>query len=92
MKFVVEIPDDIVQWAQAEGINRQTIAKFMREELQMISSRHGHVTSLDREQLPGQSHNWRGFIFNEARVRCQKLPLSAARSALATSISRRKGA
>jgi len=68
MKFIVEIPDDTIEWAQAEGINRQAIAKFMREELQMISSRHGHSPGLNRLQTPGQSHEWRGFIFNEARV------------------------
>ncbi len=68
MKFTVEIPDDTVEWAQAEGVNRQTLAKFMREELQMIGSRHGHSPELNRSQNPGQSHNWRGFIFNEARV------------------------
>ena len=69
MKFTVEIPDDIVQWAHAEGVNRQMIAKFMREELRMISSRHGHSPTLNREQVPGESHEWRGFIFNEVRVR-----------------------
>lgn len=69
MKFTVEIPDDIVQWAQAEGVNRQTIAKFMREELQLVSSRWGHSPDLKRPKIPGQSHEWRGFIFNEARVR-----------------------
>jgi len=68
VKFVVEIPDDTIEWARAEGVNRQTIAKFMREELQMISSRHGHSPELNRLKIPGQSHEWRGFIFNEARV------------------------
>lgn len=69
MKFTVEIPDDTVEWANAEGVNRQTIAKFMREELQLVSSRWGHSPELNRSKLPGQSHEWRGFIFNEARVR-----------------------
>jgi len=69
MKFTVEIPDDTVQWANAEGVNRQTIAKFMREELRMVSSRHGHSPTLNRAQVPGESHEWRGFIFNEVRVR-----------------------
>ena len=69
MKFTVEIPDDTVQWANAEGVNRQTIAKFMREQLRMVSSRFGHSPELNRPQVPGQSHEWRGFIFNEARVR-----------------------
>lgn len=68
MKFTVEIPDDTVQWANAEGVNRQTIARFMRDELRMVASRHGHSPELNRAQIPGQSHNWRGFIFNEARV------------------------
>ncbi len=86
MKFTVEIPDDTVEWAQAEGINRQTLAKFMREELQMVGSRHGHSPQLNRPQTPGQSHNWRGFIFNEARVRCPKIQLPAVRSVLANSI------
>lgn len=69
MKFTVEIPDDILQWANAEGVNRQMIAKFMREELRMVSSRHGHSPTLNRAQVPGESHEWRGFIFNEVRVR-----------------------
>jgi hypothetical protein len=69
MKFTVEIPDDIIQWANAEGVNRQMIAKFMREELRNVSSRWGHSPTLNREQVPGESHEWRGFIFNEARVR-----------------------
>lgn len=69
MKFTVEIPDDTLQWASAEGVNRQMIAKFMREELRMVSSRHGHSPTLNRAQVPGESHEWRGFIFNEVRVR-----------------------
>jgi hypothetical protein len=68
MKFTVEIPDDIVQWTRAEGVNRQMIAKFMREELRLVSSRFGHSPELNRPQVPGQSHEWRGFVFNEARV------------------------
>jgi len=92
MKFTVEIPDDTVEWAQAEGVNRQSLAKFMREELQMIGSRHGHSPELNRPQIPGQSHNWRGFIFNEARVRCPKIQLSPVRSATANLISRPKEA
>lgn len=80
MKFTVEIPDDTIEWAQAEGVNRQTIAKFMREELQMIGSRFGHSPQLQRPQIPGQSHNWRGFIFNEARVRCPRVKLPAVLS------------
>jgi len=82
MKFTVEIPDDTVEWAQAarKGVNRQTIAKFMREELQMIGSRHGHSPKLGRPQVPGHSFNWRGFIFNEARVRCSKIKFPAVLS------------
>ncbi|KPL28073.1 MAG: hypothetical protein AMJ72_05375 [Acidithiobacillales bacterium SM1_46] len=72
MKFTVEIPDDIVQWAQAEGVNRQMIAKFMREELQLVGTRHGHTPDLQRVKLPGQSHEWRAWIFNLVKVRCQK--------------------
>jgi hypothetical protein len=68
MKFTVEIPDDTVQWANAEGVKRQMIAKFMREELRSVSSRFGHSPSLNRVQVPGESHEWRGFVFNEARV------------------------
>jgi hypothetical protein len=68
MRLIVELPDDTVQWANAEGVNRQTIAKFMREELHAVASRFGHSPELHRPQLPGQSHEWRGFIFNEARV------------------------
>jgi len=68
MRFIVEIPDDTVQWANAEAVNRQMIAKFMREELRAVASRFGHSPELHRPQIPGQSHEWRGFIFNEARV------------------------
>ena len=68
MRFIVEIPDDTVQWANAESVNRQQIAKFMREQLHAVASRFGHSPELNRPQLPGQSHEWRGFIFNEARV------------------------
>jgi len=68
MRFIVEIPDDTVQWANAESVNRQQIAKFMREELHAVASRFGHSPELHRPQIPGQSHEWRGFIFNEARV------------------------
>ena len=76
MKFVVDIPDDTFDWAKAEGVNRQTVAKFMREELRMIGSRHGHSPELKRAQIPGQSHEWRGFIFNEARVLCPRVEIS----------------
>lgn len=86
MKFTVEIPDDIIPWAQAEGVNRQMIAKFMREELHMVGSRHGHSPELNRAQIPGQSHEWRGFIFNDARVAC------IVRSAKESSTLRRKEA
>ncbi len=68
MRFIVEIPDDTVQWANAEAVNRQQIAKFMREELHAVARRFGHSPELQRPQIPGQSHEWRGFIFNEARV------------------------
>ena len=86
MKFTVEIPDDTVQWAQAEGVNRQMIAKFMREELHMVGPRHGHSPELNRAQIPGQSHEWRGFILNEVRVAC------TVRSAMVNSILKRKEA
>lgn len=72
MKFTVEIPDDTFSWASAESVNRQMVAKFMREELQKIGSRYGHSPELGRPQVPGRSHEWRAFIFNEARVRAQK--------------------
>lgn len=90
MRFIVEIPDDIVQWAQAEGVNRQMIAKFMREELHMVGSRHGHSPELNRAKEPGESHEWRAWIFNLVRVRCQTTP--SVRSAKVTSTSMRKGA
>lgn len=70
MKFTVEIPDDIVYWANAEGVNRQMIAKFMRTELQAVGTRYGNTVIQDAG--PGRSHDWRGWIFNEARVRAQK--------------------
>lgn len=72
MKFTVEIPDDVVQWANSEAVNRQMIAKFMREELQKIGSRYGHSPELGRPQIPGRSHEWRAFIFNYVRVIAQK--------------------
>lgn len=74
MKFTVEIPDDVIDWANAEGVNRQMIAKFMREELSSVGFRHGHAPSLGRPQIAGQSRNWRGFIFNEVRVLVPKGP------------------
>ena len=74
MKFTVEIPDDVVDWANAEGINRQEIAKFMREELKAVGTRWGHTPSLGRPQIAGQSRNWRGFIFNNVRVLVPKGP------------------
>ncbi len=72
MKFTVEIPDDIVQWANAEGVNRQMIAKFIREELQNVGTRYGHSPDLGRAKFPGQgdSHDWRAWILNELHVRC----------------------
>lgn len=85
MKFTVEIPDDTVQWAQAEGVNRQMIAKFMREELRAVSSRFGHSPELNRLQIPGQSHDWRGFIFNEARVRCPRVVIAEGTTLRASS-------
>ncbi len=71
MKFTVEIPDEDVVWANAEAVNRQEIAKFMREELQSIGNRFGGVAEI-REIGPGISHEWRGWIFNRARVFAQK--------------------
>lgn len=72
MKFIVEIPDDIVQWANAEGVNRQMIAKFIREELQAVGTRYGHSPELGRAKFPGQgdSHDWRAWILNMLHVRC----------------------
>lgn len=75
MKFTVEIPDDDVEWANAEAVNRQMIAKFMREELQGVGFRHGHAPELGRPQVPGQTTEWRGFIFNHARVLVPKRTL-----------------
>ena len=74
MKFIVDIPDDVVQWANAEAVNRQMIAKFMLEELQSVGSRYGHSPELGRPQIPGRSHEWRAFIFNYVRVIAQKKP------------------
>jgi hypothetical protein len=72
MKFTVEIPDDIVQWANAEGVNRQMIAKFIREELQNVGTRYGQSPDLGRPKFPGQgdSHDWRAWILNALHVRC----------------------
>ena len=69
MKFVVEIPDDVVKWANCEAVNRQMIAKFMREELMLVGTRHGHSPELGRGKYPGEDHNWRAWIFNLVRVR-----------------------
>ena len=90
MKFTVEIPDDIVQWANAEAVNRQTIAKFMREELEMVGSRHGHSPELGRGKFPGEDHEWRAWIFNVIKVRCQRS--GSARSARDRLTSRRREA
>ena len=72
MKFTVEIPDDIVHWANAEAVNRQQIAKFLREELEKVGKLYGHKPELGRPCKPGISHEWRGFIFNHVRVIAQK--------------------
>ena len=71
MKFTVEIPDDVIGWANAEAVNRQQIAKFMREELHKVGSRYGFVPEL-RDVGPGKSHDWRAWIFNDVRVKAQK--------------------
>jgi hypothetical protein len=68
MKVVIEIPDDTVEWAHAEGVNRQMITKFLREEVRGIGRRFGHVPELGRGQRPGESHEWRAWLFNHARV------------------------
>jgi hypothetical protein len=72
LKFTVDIPDDVVGWANGEAVNRQMIAKFMREELRNVGTRYGHKPELGRPQTPGESHEWRGFIFNFVRVIAQK--------------------
>lgn len=72
LKFTVDIPDDVVQWANAEAVNRQMIAKFLREELRRVGTRYGHNPELGKPQTPGESHEWRGFIFNSVRVIAQK--------------------
>ena len=71
MKFTVEIPDHIIEWVQAEGVNRQAIAKFMREELKAVGTRWGHAPTLGKPQEPGRTHEWRGFVFNNVRVLAQ---------------------
>jgi hypothetical protein len=81
VKFTVEIPDDTVGWAQAEAANRQVIAKFMREELEKVGRLYGHVPELGKTQRPGESHEWRAFIFNSVKVtaepRVKKKPAKA---------------
>ena len=67
MKFIVEIPDEDVSWANCEAVNRQMIAKFMREELQKVGHRFGGIPQL-HDVGPGRSHEWRGWIFNRVRV------------------------
>jgi len=71
MKFIVEIPDDDVSWANAEAVNRQMIGKFMREELHTVGNRYGGIPQLG-EVGPGISHEWRAWIFSNARVRVLK--------------------
>ena len=71
MKFIVEIPDSDVSWANCEAVNRQMIAKFMREELQRVGHRYGGISDL-HDVGPGISHEWRGWIFNRVRVIAQK--------------------
>ena len=71
MKFIVEIPDEDVMWANAEAVNRQMIAKFMRQELRQVGLRYGGVPQL-KDVGPGISHEWRGWIFNRVRVIAQK--------------------
>lgn len=71
MKFIVEVPDDVFEWAKAEGVNRQMVAKFMREELRNVGTRYGGITDL-YEVGPGYSHEWRGWIFDDVRVVAQK--------------------
>jgi hypothetical protein len=71
MKFTVEIPDDVIGWAHAEGVNRQMIAKFIREELKMVGTRHGGIPEL-RDVGPGRSHDWRAWLLNDIKVRAQK--------------------
>ncbi len=88
MKFTVEIPDDIVQWANAEGVNRQMIAKFMREELQLIGTRHGHSPELGRGKYPGDDHEWRAWIFNLIRVRCTTSPTPPRRTTRADRLAK----
>ncbi len=72
MRFTVEIPDDVVSWAHAEGVNRQMLAKFMREELKAVGTRHGGIPEL-RDVGPGRSHDWRAWVFNDVRVKAQKI-------------------
>lgn len=68
MKIVIEVPDETIEWAHAEGVNRQMIAKFLRDEVQGIGRRFGHVPELGRHQRPGESHEWRAWIFNQVGV------------------------
>jgi hypothetical protein len=68
VKIVIEIPDDVVEWAHAEGVNRQMIGKFLREEILQIGRRYGDIPELGRRQHPGESHEWRAWIFNYARI------------------------
>lgn len=71
MRFTVEIPDDVVGWAHAEGVNRQMMAKFIREELKKVGTRHGGIPQL-RDVGPGKSHDWRAWLLNDIKVRAVK--------------------
>ena len=72
MKFTVEIPDDIIQWANGEGVHRNMLATFIREELQDVGTRYGQSPDLGRTKFPGQrdSKDWRAWILNMIHVRC----------------------
>ena len=63
MKFTVEIPDRTFMRANAEGVNRQMVAKFLREELEQVCFRYGF--GRDRKANP---HEWRAFIFRQVKV------------------------
>lgn len=59
MKFTVEIPHRDFLHAGCWGVNRQTIAKFMREELQSCG---GHFSPDD----------WQWHVLRNAKVVAEK--------------------
>lgn len=66
MQFLVEIPDTLIRRAQEQAVNRQMIAKFIREELQSCG---GQFTG-----NPLDPDDWRQFITLKVKVKALNQP------------------